>query len=170
MEKIDSLVGDKRFSGVARRLLQQINNIPPQRTLNYISTPVDSFPSAFVIAEYMNGTITRHWPADNTARTNQSTLPDFFLTLNRYIRFFDEAVVRAAVQSYLHGQPPSGIGWKVALFAILLHPQRKRDLLHGTREHEKYLNTAMALIPTVMLQPPSPMMIGALLSLVSLFW
>lgn len=58
MEKIDSLVGDKRFSGVARRLLQQINDIPPQRTLNYISTPTDSFPSAFVIAEYMNGILT----------------------------------------------------------------------------------------------------------------
>lgn len=56
MEKIDSLVGDKRFSGVARRLLQQINNIPPQRTLNYISTPTDSIPSAFVVSEYMNGT------------------------------------------------------------------------------------------------------------------
>ncbi|KAL2284134.1 hypothetical protein FJTKL_09119 [Diaporthe vaccinii] len=144
MEKIDSLVGDKRFSGVARRLLQQINNIPPQRTLNYISTPADSFPSAFVIAEYMN---------------------DFFLTLNRHIKFFDEAVVRAAVQSYLHGQQPSGIDWKIALFAILLHPLRKRDLLRGTREHEKYLHCAMALIPTAILQPASPMIIGALLSL-----
>lgn len=98
--------------------------------------------------------------------TNQY-LPDFFLTLNRYIKFFDEAVVRAAVQSYLHGQPPNGIDWKIALFTILLHPHRKRDLLQGTREHEKYLHSAMALIPTVMLQPPSPMTIGALLSLVS---
>ncbi|KAL1858277.1 hypothetical protein Daus18300_010023 [Diaporthe australafricana] len=145
MEKIDSLVGDKRFSGVARRLLQQINSIPPQRTLNYIFPPSESFPSAFVIAEYMN---------------------DFFLTLNRYIKFFDEAVVRSAVQSYLHGQPPSGIDWKIALYAILLHPHRKRDLLHGTREHEKYLHSAMALIPTTMLHPPTPMTIGALLSLV----
>lgn len=58
MEKIDSLVGDKRFSVVARRLLQQIKSIPPQRTLNYISTPNESFPSAFVITEYMNGMIT----------------------------------------------------------------------------------------------------------------
>lgn len=65
MEKIDSLVGDKRFSETARRLLQQIHNIPMQRTLNYISTPTDSFPSAFVIAEYMNGTITRHWSASH---------------------------------------------------------------------------------------------------------
>lgn len=58
MDKIDSLVGDKRFSIVARRLLQQIKSIPPQRTLNYISTPNESFPSAFVITEYMNGIIT----------------------------------------------------------------------------------------------------------------
>lgn len=68
MEKIDSLVGDKRFSGVARRLLQQINNIPPQRTLNYISAPTDYFPSAFVVAEYMNGTFSRPCPISNTSR------------------------------------------------------------------------------------------------------
>lgn len=55
MEKIDCLVGDKRFSSVARTLLQQINNIRPQRTINYISAATESLPSAFIIAEYMNG-------------------------------------------------------------------------------------------------------------------
>ncbi|KAE9569698.1 hypothetical protein CGMCC3_g14192 [Colletotrichum fructicola] len=148
MEKIDTLVGDKRFSGVARGLLDQINSIPPQRTLNYVSTATDSFPSDFVVAECMK---------------------DFFLTLNRHIKFFDESSVRAAVQSYLHGQSSSSIGWKIALYTILLHPHRKRDLLHGTREHEKYLHNAMALIPTAMLHSPCPMTIGALLALVSHF-
>ncbi|KAH0430692.1 hypothetical protein CcaCcLH18_07607 [Colletotrichum camelliae] len=148
MEKIDTLVGDKRFSGVARGLLDQINSIPPQRTLNYVSTATDSFPSDFVVAECMK---------------------DFFLTLNRHIKFFDESSVRAAVQSYLHGQSSVSIGWKIALYTILLHPHRKRDLLHGTREHEKYLHNAMALIPTAMLHSPCPMTIGALLALVSHF-
>ncbi|KAF4919039.1 putative transcriptional regulatory protein [Colletotrichum viniferum] len=148
MEKIDTLGGDKRFSGVAWGLLDQINSIPPQRTLNYVSTATDSFPSDFVVAECMK---------------------DFFLTLNRHIKFFDESSVRAAVQSYLHGQSSSSIGWKIALYTILLHPHRKRHLLHGTREHEKYLHNAMALIPTAMLHSPCPMTIGALLALVSHF-
>ncbi|KAJ0123628.1 Fusaridione A cluster transcription factor fsdR [Diaporthe amygdali] len=141
-------VGDRRFSGVARRLLEQINSIPPQRTLTDISTFTDHFPSDFVVEQCMK---------------------DFFATLNRYIKFFDESEVRSAVQSYLHGRPPSAVGWKIALYTILLHPHRKRDLLHGTREHERYLQSAMALIPTTMLQSPCPMAIGALLALVSHF-
>lgn len=57
MEKIDTLVGDRRFSGVARRLLEQINSIPPQRTLTDISTFTDHFPSDFVVEQCMKGNV-----------------------------------------------------------------------------------------------------------------
>ena len=67
VDKIDYLVGDKRFSGVARRLQQQLSCIPPQRNLNCVPIPSDSFPPTFVITEHMNGTNTRLCPASDTS-------------------------------------------------------------------------------------------------------
>ncbi|GKT49090.1 fusaridione A cluster transcription factor fsdR [Colletotrichum spaethianum] len=96
-------------------------------------------------------------------------MSDFFLTLNHDIKVFEETEVRAAVQSYIYGQPPPGSGWKMALNVILLHSLRKRDWTNQTGEYEKYLHNALGLIPIAILQTPDPLTIGALLSLTTYF-
>ncbi|OHW91060.1 fungal specific transcription factor [Colletotrichum incanum] len=147
--KIDVLVGDKRFSTAVRGLLQRIRRIAPPRNLDFTSfSTIYPFPPNNVIMECM---------------------ADFFLTLNHDIKLLEETEVRAAVQSYIYGQPPPGSGWKMALNVILMHSLRKRDWMNQTGEYERYLYNALGLIPSAILQTPNPLTIGALLSLTSYF-
>ncbi|TEA18686.1 Fusaridione A cluster transcription factor fsdR [Colletotrichum sidae] len=147
--KIDTLVGDRRFSDCVRNLLQNIRTLAPQRSIDFAASQRDyPFPSNDVIIFAMN---------------------DFFSTLNRGIRLLEEAEVRAAVQAYMYGQPSNQPGWKLALNVILAHSLYNRDWHSQSREYERYLYNALSLIPNAILQTPNPMTIGALLSLASCF-
>ncbi|WYZ41778.1 hypothetical protein EsH8_V_000673 [Colletotrichum jinshuiense] len=151
IKKIDSLVGDRRFSSAVLGLLQKIRRIPSQRSLGLdleSSFNNHPFPPNNVIMECMN---------------------NFFLTMNHDIKLFQESEVRAAVQAYIYGRSPQGSGWKMALNVILLHSLRKRDWVNQTGEYEKYLHNALSLIPSAIMQTPSPLTIGALLSLTFYF-
>ncbi|KAL0942304.1 fungal specific transcription factor [Colletotrichum truncatum] len=141
--KIDALVGDTRFSDAVRSLLQRVQAVAPQKSLDFASSIKDyPFPPNDVIISCMN---------------------EFFQHLNSGVRLLQESKVRAAVQAYMYGQPFDEPGWKLALNAILAHTLKKRDWTCGSREYEHYLNNALALIPEAILRPPNPTTIGALL-------
>ncbi|KAF9882254.1 fungal specific transcription factor [Colletotrichum karsti] len=147
--KIDTLVGDKRFSEAVRALLRRIRSFAPQRSLNFASSPRDyPFPPNDVIIGCMN---------------------DFFRNLNHGIRLLQENKVRSAVHAYMYGQPCNEPGWRLALNVILVHSMRSRDWAGDSKEYEHYLNNALALIPNAILETPNPMTIGALLSLAMYF-
>ncbi|KAF6807482.1 fungal specific transcription factor [Colletotrichum sojae] len=147
--KIDALVGDARFSDAVRVLYQRIGSAAPRRSIDYAASERNyPFPTNDVVIRCVN---------------------DFFQTVNRGYMVLQESEVRIAVQAYLYGRPPPGIGWRMALNVVLLHSLRKQDWLNNSREHERYLHNALALIPHAILQTPNPMTIGALLSLTSYF-
>ncbi|KAF6821762.1 fungal specific transcription factor [Colletotrichum plurivorum] len=147
--KIDALVGDARFSDAVQVLYRRIGSAAPRRSIDYAASERNyPFPTNDVVIRCVN---------------------DFFQTVNRGYMVLQESEVRIAVQAYLYGRPPPGIGWRMALNVVLLHSLRKQDWLSNSREHEKYLHNALALIPHAILQTPNPMTIGALLSLTSYF-
>lgn len=89
------------------------------------------------------------------------------VTMNQGIRLFQEHELRAALRSYFQGQPIPDPGWRMAVNAILAHTFRKREM-QNKDEYEKYIHNALGMIPNAILRPPTPLTIGALLSVVSI--
>ncbi|KAL3295699.1 fungal specific transcription factor [Colletotrichum asianum] len=144
--KIDTLVGDTRYSDAVRNLLQQVRSFAPKRSLDFSSSPRDyPFPPNDIVIFCVN---------------------EYMRTLNNGIRLLQESQVRAAVNAYMYGQPCDEPGWELALNVIIMHELRRRDWNSDNPEHKHYLNNALALIPNAILQTPNPMTIGSLLSLV----
>ncbi|KAF4888945.1 putative transcriptional regulatory protein [Colletotrichum fructicola] len=147
--KIDTLVGDTRYSDAVRNLLQQVRSFAPKRSLDFSSSPRDyPFPPNDIVIFCVN---------------------EYMRTLNNGIRLLQESKVRAAVNAYMYGQPCDEPGWELALNVIIMHELRRRDWNSDNPEHKHYLNNALALIPNAILQTPNPMTIGSLLSLVYYF-
>ncbi|CAH0025677.1 unnamed protein product [Clonostachys rhizophaga] len=88
---------------------------------------------------------------------------------NHDIRLFQEDELRAAIQAYFYDQPPSDSGWYMAVKIILAHTLRKRNRMGNSFEYEKYLQNAMGKVQDVILQRPTVLHVGALLSMVLYF-
>ncbi|KAL0934955.1 fungal specific transcription factor [Colletotrichum truncatum] len=146
--KIDALIGDTRYSEAVRILLDQVASVAPTKSLGCTSAKSYPFPPNDIIISCIN---------------------QFFRVFNFGIRLFEEAKVRAAVQAYMLGQPCDEAGWQMALNVILAHELRQREWNTDNQQHTYYLNNALAMVPNIILQPPNPMAIGSLLSLVYYF-
>ncbi|WAO97291.1 Fungal specific transcription factor [Fusarium falciforme] len=145
IRKINGLVGDDSFARIISSL--ETPSLGTRRILDSSNTP-HPLPPNDVIMDCVN---------------------DFFMTQNHDIRLFQEDEVRAAIQTYFYDQPPSDSGWYMAVNIILAHTLRKRSRMGNSFEYEKYLQNAMRKVQDVILQRPTTLHVGALLSMVLYF-
>ncbi|KAF6803127.1 fungal specific transcription factor [Colletotrichum sojae] len=142
--QIELLIGDSRFTNALIANMARFKMIvtPPYLEHDQMNHPL---PPNHVIMDCVN---------------------DYMVTMNQGIRLFQEHELRAALRSYFQGQPIPDPGWRMAVNSILAHSIRKKSNMRDKQEYEKYIHNALGMIPNVILRPPSPLTIGALLSVV----
>ncbi|TVY46242.1 Fusaridione A cluster transcription factor [Lachnellula occidentalis] len=99
-------------------------------------------------------------------------LKNFFGTLNADLIVFQEDVMMNGVQAYSNGDSHLSTAYYASINIILAHASRASpeiSRLVGAESSDKYLYNAMSVIPSLLLQQPNEMSIGALLSMVMFF-
>ncbi|TVY36767.1 Fusaridione A cluster transcription factor [Lachnellula subtilissima] len=97
---------------------------------------------------------------------------EFFGTLNVDLVVFDEDTILNGVQAYSNGDSHPGNAHYAAVNIILAHISRvspEISRLVGAGKPDKYLYNAMSVMPSLLLQQPNELSIGALLSMVMYF-
>ncbi|KAL0935185.1 fungal specific transcription factor [Colletotrichum truncatum] len=144
LAQIELLIGDSRFTNALNTLQPKLETLSPQPYLepSDVNNPL---PPNHVIMDCVN---------------------DYMVTMNTGIRLFQEHEVRAALSAYFQGQPIADPGWRLAINSILAHTMRKRNRMRNKDESEKYIHNALGMIPNVIIRAPTPLTIGAMLSVI----
>ncbi|KAH7148349.1 fungal-specific transcription factor domain-containing protein [Dactylonectria macrodidyma] len=145
MRKINSLVGDESFTNLLTRLKTQ----PFHQTRDIFGLDPDySMPPMEAVS---------------------SCVDDYLKTLNHDVQLFQEDEVRFLLQSYFQHGEGLQPGSLMALYMIMAHATKKLKFTERPEEYERFLAMAMKQIPAVLLKVPTPLEIGALLSMVLYF-
>lgn len=176
LTQIELLIGDSRFSNALRSLQPKVPNLTSLPYLEHGDTN-HPLPPNHIIMECVNGKPhsgakcglpPAKQPCGHSMKKKLKPIPiDYFVTVNSGIRTFQEHDVRSALRTYFQGQTPADPGWRMAINAIIAHSLRKRNGMRNRDEYVKYIYNALGVLPNVIIRPPTPLTIGALLSTVS---
>ncbi|KDN64341.1 putative fungal specific transcription factor domain-containing protein [Colletotrichum sublineola] len=147
LAQIELLIGDARFANALMTLRPKVSALYQRPSLSHVDLN-HPLPPNHVIMDCMN---------------------EFLATFNAGPRCFQEHELRGAIRSYFQGQSPADPGCLMAINAILAHTLHKRNRMRNKEEYQKYIYNALGMVPSIILRPPTPLAIGALLTTILYF-